>query len=155
HVERELKQLVPDVKKAQNVHSMLASCISALQSVIDKAEHGIFASFCAKIGVGHIREYEERQLKVVEKESQARLRYDQQIARLTHQSQFEEEQLQLTQGCLATTQEEEEVKVVELEEQKRVLQEEITSGQETIAKLRGGLKALNETLDEKTKTVEQ
>jgi DNA repair ATPase RecN len=73
-------------------------------------------------------------------------------------SQFEEEQLQLTQGRLATlkkTQEEEEVKVVELEEQKRVLQEEITSGQETIERLRGGLKALNETLDEKTKTVEQ
>ncbi|KAF8840540.1 RecF/RecN/SMC protein [Paxillus ammoniavirescens] len=158
HVERELKRLAPDVKKAQSAHSTLTSRISALQSVIDEAEHGIFASFCAKIGVSHIREYEERQLKVAEEESQARLRYDQQIARLTHQSQFEEEQLQLTQNRMATlkkTQEEEQVKVIELEEQKRVLQEEITSGQEAIENLRGGLKAFNETLDAKTKTVEQ
>ncbi|KIJ07381.1 hypothetical protein PAXINDRAFT_19420 [Paxillus involutus ATCC 200175] len=69
HVERELKRLVPNVKKAQNAHSTLTSHISALQSVIDEAEHSIFASFCAKIGVGHIQEYEEHQLKVAEKKA--------------------------------------------------------------------------------------
>jgi structural maintenance of chromosome 1 len=53
--------------------------------VIDSAEDGVFASFCSQIGVGNIREYEERQLKVAEEESQARLRFDQQVARLMHQ----------------------------------------------------------------------
>ncbi|KAF9225691.1 condensin complex subunit SMC1 [Gyrodon lividus] len=147
HVDRELKRLAPDLKKAQNAHSTLTLRISALQSVIDEAEHGVFGSFCAKIGVSHIREYEERQLKVAEEESQARLR-----------SQFEEEQFQLTQSRLATlkkTQEDEHAKVVELEEQKRDIQEEISSGQEAIEKLREGLGALNETLDGKTKIVEQ
>ncbi|KAF9233408.1 hypothetical protein BU15DRAFT_90371 [Melanogaster broomeanus] len=158
HVERELKRLAPEVKKAQTAHSTFTSRISALQSVIDDAEHGVFASFCGKIGVSHIREYEERQLKVAKQESQARLRFDQQIARLTHQSQFEDEQLQLTQSRLATlkkTQDDEEARVVELEEQKHQIQEEITSGQEAIEKLREGLNTLNEILDEKTKTVEQ
>ncbi|KIJ62116.1 hypothetical protein HYDPIDRAFT_169279 [Hydnomerulius pinastri MD-312] len=158
HVERELKKNTPDLKKAQSAHSTLTSRIAALQSVIDEAEHGVFASFCAKIGVSHVREYEERQLKVAEEEGQARLRYDQQIARLTHQSEFEEEQLKLTQARLATlkkTQEDEQAKVTDLEETKRQIQEEIAQAQETIEKLREELKALNETLDERTKTVEQ
>jgi structural maintenance of chromosome 1 len=52
--------------------------------VIDTAEDGVFISFCSHIGVENVREYEERQLKVAE-ESQAQLRFDQQVARLTHQ----------------------------------------------------------------------
>lgn len=70
--------------QAQAAHTSLASRISTLQSAIDEAEHDVFASFCTKIGVNHIREYEERQLKVAEEESQARNRFYQQIARLTH-----------------------------------------------------------------------
>ncbi|KAF8137566.1 RecF/RecN/SMC, partial [Boletus edulis] len=131
HVERELKKLAPDFKKAQTAHATLISRTSTLQSAIDEAEHGI--------GVSHIREYEERQLKVAEEESQARNRFDQQIARLTHQK----------------TQEDEEVKVVELENQKRQIQAEIASGQEAIENLRQGLNALNEALEEKNKVVEQ
>ncbi|KAI9569904.1 hypothetical protein HD554DRAFT_2088472 [Boletus coccyginus] len=143
---------------ARATHATLTSRISMLQSVIDEAERGVFASFCTKIGVDHIREYEERQLRVAEEESQARNRFDQQIARLTHQIQFEEEQLQLTQNRLATlkkTREDEEAKVVELEEQKRQIQVEIASGQEAIEILRQGLHALNEALEEKNKVVEQ
>lgn len=45
----------------------------------------MFGAFCQNIGVGNIREYEERQLRVAQEESQARLRFDTQIARLTHQ----------------------------------------------------------------------
>jgi len=71
--------------KAQAAHTTLTVQISTLRAVVDEAENGVFASFCTKIGVKDIREYEERQLKVAEEESQARLRYDQQIARLTHQ----------------------------------------------------------------------
>ena len=49
------------------------------------AEDGIFTTFCVQIGVSNIREYEERQLKIAQEESEARLRCDNQIARLTHQ----------------------------------------------------------------------
>jgi len=45
----------------------------------------VFGAFCRQIRVSNIREYEERQLKVAQEESEARLRFDTQIARLTHQ----------------------------------------------------------------------
>lgn len=158
HIERELRRLSPELKKAENAHSTLTSRIAALQDVIGEAEDGIFTSFCAKIGVRNVREYEERQLKVAEEESQARMRYDQQIARLTHQAQFEQEQLQLTQTRLANlrkTQEEEEAKVTELEKEKRRIQEEIAEAQEALEHLREGLNEFSNTQEEKNKAVEQ
>ncbi|KAG2151543.1 RecF/RecN/SMC [Suillus clintonianus] len=157
HAERELKKLSPELKKAQASHSKLSSQIAKLQSVIDSAEDGIFASFCSQIGVENVREYEERQLKVAEEESQARLRFDQQVARLTHQSQFEEEQLKLTQSRLATLRsaaEDEQRKVAELEEKKRTIQVEITEAQEGIAQLRETLQGLNDVLEERNKHVD-
>jgi structural maintenance of chromosome 1 len=63
----------------------LKSRIDGLTQTINAAEDAIFGSFCRKIGVTNIREYEERQLKIAQEESQARLRFDTQIARLTHQ----------------------------------------------------------------------
>ncbi|KAG6329522.1 hypothetical protein ID866_9567, partial [Astraeus odoratus] len=157
-VERELKKLAPERKKVETAYSTLTSRIAALRAVIDEAEDGVFSSFCANIGVRNVREYEERQLKIAEEESQARLRYDQQIARLTHQAQFEEEQLQLTQTRLTTirkTQEEEEAKVVELEEEKRRIQLQIDEARDALARLREGLNELNNSQEEKTKAVEQ
>jgi structural maintenance of chromosome 1 len=56
-----------------------------LSETINDAEDATFAAFCRKIKVDNIREYEERQLKVAQEESEARLRFDNQIARLTHQ----------------------------------------------------------------------
>ena len=41
--------------------------------------------FWGLIGVSNIREYEERKLKVVQEESGARLRFNNQIVRLTRQ----------------------------------------------------------------------
>ena len=57
-------------------------------TIVNAAEDGLFTTFCENIGVSNIREYEERQLKVAQEESQARLRYDTQIARLTNQYVF-------------------------------------------------------------------
>ena len=59
--------------------------IATLSATVNEAEDEVFAEFCGKIGVENIREYEEQQLKVAQEESQARLRFDTQIARLTNQ----------------------------------------------------------------------
>jgi structural maintenance of chromosome 1 len=56
-----------------------------LRSTVNAAEDQIFGAFCRSIGVSNIREYEERQLKIAQEESQARLRFDTQIARLSNQ----------------------------------------------------------------------
>lgn len=53
-------------------------------SVVDAAEDRVFGSFCREIGVANIRDYEARQLKLAQEESEARLRFETQIARLTH-----------------------------------------------------------------------
>ena len=58
--------------------------MDALAAVINEAEDDVFADFCEQIGVENIREYEERQLKLAQAESEARLQFDTQIARLTH-----------------------------------------------------------------------
>lgn len=62
--------------------------MSKLQDIIDEAESEIFGDFCRKIQISNIREYEDRQLKVAQEESEARLRFDAQISRLTHQYVF-------------------------------------------------------------------
>ena len=59
--------------------------MAQLQSVVDKAEREVFADFCEKYRFSSIREYEDRQLKSAQEESEIRLRFDTQISRLTHQ----------------------------------------------------------------------
>jgi structural maintenance of chromosome 1 len=51
---------------------------------MDEAEDQIYGAFCRDIGVANIRDYEARQLKVAQEESEARSRFETQIARLTH-----------------------------------------------------------------------
>jgi structural maintenance of chromosome 1 len=102
HIEKELKKTAPDLKKVHIsypvVPSFLLSCVSQAQTTytslkekieelaytVNSAEDQLFASFCQQINVPNIREYEERQLKAAQEESEARLRFDKQIARLTH-----------------------------------------------------------------------
>lgn len=71
--------------QATTNYDTLKSKIDELTSVIHAAEDEVFADFCRRINVTDIREYEGRQLKVVQEESEARLRFETQIARLTHQ----------------------------------------------------------------------
>jgi structural maintenance of chromosome 1 len=103
HIEKELKNLTPGLKKvrakflipftstflthikAHHSHNSLKEKSEELMTIVNAAEDAIFRTFCRKIGVSSIREYEERQLKVAQEESQARLRYDTQIARLMNQ----------------------------------------------------------------------
>lgn len=66
-------------------HNALLQKIEELSTVVDDADDRVFGDFCRRIGVANIREYEQRQLKLAQEESEARLRYDTQIARLTHQ----------------------------------------------------------------------
>jgi structural maintenance of chromosome 1 len=71
--------------QSQSTYGALSAKIQELQSTVFAAEDGVFEAFCHQIRVSNIREYEERQLKVAQEESEARLRFDTQIARLTHQ----------------------------------------------------------------------
>lgn len=131
--------------------------------------------FCEEIGVENIREYESRQLKVAQEESNVRLRFETQIARLTHQfvhiseymycsltlthsrSQFEEQQLQTLQERLAALDKAmatEEKAVKKLEAEKQAIEEELGEGEEIISQYQEELKEENEVLAERTSELE-
>lgn len=88
HVRGQLDALAPQVNAAAAVHEQLRDQVETLQAVISEADDSVFGDFCRKIGVGSIRDYEERQLKVAQAVSEARHRFDTQIARLTTQYVF-------------------------------------------------------------------
>ncbi|KAF9457597.1 condensin complex subunit SMC1 [Collybia nuda] len=158
HLERELKKNAPELKKVQANHTQLLDQVAELETVINAAEDQVFTAFCRKIKVSNIREYEERQMKVAQEESRARLQYETQISRLTHQSEFQAEGLKTARERLTnldthlTT---ERSNLTKWEGQKVVIQEEITAAEESIAALRGELAEIQETLEERTKVVEQ
>ena len=85
HIDRELRRLQPELRQAQTAYDTLKERIDALKSAIDEAESDVFSEFCEEVGCANIREFEERQLKASQEESAARLQFDTQIARLTHQ----------------------------------------------------------------------
>jgi structural maintenance of chromosome 1 len=88
HVREQLSILTPQVNAAAASHDQLREQIEALQAVISEADDSVFGDFCRRIGVSSIRDYEERQLKVAQAVSEARHRFDTQIARLTTQCVF-------------------------------------------------------------------
>ncbi|KAK7054035.1 structural maintenance of chromosomes protein [Favolaschia claudopus] len=158
HLDKELKKNAPELKKAQTTHDSLQKQITELSEVINNAEDSTFAAFCRKIKVANIREYEERQLKVAQEESEARLRFDNQIARLTHQSDFESDTLKTSVERMANLDKTigaEQANLEKLEEKKTAAQDDISESENAIGVLREDLSGLQETLDEKTKNVEQ
>jgi len=80
--------LGPQVNAAAASHDHLREQVETLQAVISEADDSVFGDFCRRIGVGNIRDYEERQLKIAQAVIEARHRFDTQIARLTTQYVF-------------------------------------------------------------------
>ncbi|VDB88229.1 unnamed protein product [Peniophora sp. CBMAI 1063] len=99
-IDRAIRENTPKLRKAKSDLDAAQSAYDALAAVVNSAEDGVFGDFCARIGVNHIREYEERTSRINQDESAARLKFDTQIARLKHQVQFEEEQLDATRQRL-------------------------------------------------------
>lgn len=56
--------------------------IDSIAQVVDAADDAIFNAFCRRIRVSSIREYEDVQLRLAQSESEARAKFDTQIARL-------------------------------------------------------------------------
>lgn len=85
NVRGQLNALAPQVNAAAAAQDQLREQVEALQAVISEADDSVFGDFCRRIGVGSIRDYEERQLEVAQAVNEARHRFDTQIARLTTQ----------------------------------------------------------------------
>ncbi|KAH6918179.1 cohesin complex subunit psm1 [Coprinopsis sp. MPI-PUGE-AT-0042] len=158
HTQKELKTLAPQLKKAESESAKLASRMEKLRGTVNAAEDQIFAAFCRSIGVSNIREYEERQLKIAQEESQARLRFDTQIARLSNQAAFEEEGLKAIKDRSTRLEAiigEQQAALTTLQQQHSTASGEITSAEERIGELKEELGELQAVLEEANKNVEQ
>ncbi|EJC99202.1 cohesin complex subunit psm1 [Fomitiporia mediterranea MF3/22] len=157
HIKTEMKRKSPELKQAKASHAALTEKMEALASVVNGAEDSVFTRFCAQIGVENIREYESRQLKVANEEAAARRHFETQIARLTHQSQFEEQQLATLRERLEALEaaiNSEHTAIATHEAEKQAVQEEIDQLQESITEFQEELKELNDLLDSRTKELE-
>lgn len=59
--------------------------MQALETAVNAADDEVFGEFCQRLSIDSVREYETVQLRAAEEESEARARFDAQIARLNHQ----------------------------------------------------------------------
>ncbi|KAI0028569.1 cohesin complex subunit psm1 [Vararia minispora EC-137] len=156
--DKSLRENNPALRKARTTLDALVEKTNGLAAIIDDAEGDVFRAFCDRIGVANIREYEERQLKVAQEESEARMLFDTQIARLTHQSQFEEEQLTTQRERLQRIDETTEIEEANIEKHTQTLAEtqaEIDTAQEEIKALQGEMGGLKEALEEKGGEVDE
>ncbi|KAG8849135.1 Structural maintenance of chromosomes protein 1 [Tulasnella sp. 330] len=157
HIEKEIKKQMPEVEKLDQAHSMRVQRMSELEEVIFAADDKIFNAFCRKIKVKNIRDYEQRQLKVAQEGSEARLRFETQIARLSHQSRFEADQLKGLEERLTTlkaTASKERKALKQLEAAQQAIQEEIDEAEVEIATLREDMQTSNVALEGKTKVLD-
>lgn len=59
--------------------------MQALETAVNAADDEVFGEFCQRLSIDSVRDYETVQLRAAEEESEARARFDAQIARLNHQ----------------------------------------------------------------------
>ncbi|KAE8234045.1 hypothetical protein CF326_g913 [Tilletia indica] len=96
------KTIEPKLKISRGSLQETTEKITGLAVTVNAAEDAVFAAFCERIGVENIREYEDTQLKALQERSEEQIEYESQLARLSHQSKFEEEQVGSIQERLAT-----------------------------------------------------
>ncbi|KAG8734029.1 Structural maintenance of chromosomes protein 1 [Ceratobasidium sp. 423] len=157
HVESELRKLTPEVEQAKASHDSAAEQIEELSNAINEAEDGVFAVFCQEVGVSNIREYEEQQLKAQTEELETKMRFESQIARLSHQIAFEEDQLNGINTRLQTLEQtvaNETAALEKLQGDKDRLAGQIDELQQELDEQREEVTHLNEVLAEATKILD-
>ena len=158
NIDKQLKEIRPKLRASQGELEKLRERMSSLEIVVNREEDRVFAQFCQRIGVANIREYEERQVKLMQQQSDARLQFDSQLARLTHQANFDKQQIQSTRDRLDTlkkTVAKEQQRIRELKAAKRGKQDEIDGILEEIKELEERLGELNEEYNGKKAILEE
>lgn len=85
----QVEQVNPQLDAARATVAAEEARTSGLRATIAAAEDEVFADFCERIGVPHIRAYEERQVHLLEAQAAARLQSETHVKRITHQLNFE------------------------------------------------------------------
>jgi structural maintenance of chromosome 1 len=151
-INEQLAQTQPKLAEAQQVLAASDARFAALTDTINAADDDVFAAFCARIGVEHIREYRGRQLQVLEREKDARQEFELQMKRLQHTLAFEESEFAKLNARLELNQRvvtKETERMAALTQEKAELQQQIEAIKAEIAELTKRLAELKEEAEEK------
>lgn len=163
-VQDELKALRKRAEGHQKTISALEKELEQLErqaathrDVIEREEDAIFTDFCDRIGVNDIREYEEKQLRTAQEDSQRMLKFDKQIARLNNQIRFQSEQVDLIKDRLQRLREvadKSRKTLKQCEADQTAKQQEIAALEQEVSDLREALEQLEATHQEKVSALE-
>ncbi|KAJ3184408.1 Structural maintenance of chromosomes protein 1 [Gaertneriomyces sp. JEL0708] len=180
----ELEHILPEIAKvAQHIQS-LADSLSAMEeeiqgydATVQQVENEVFASFCRRVGLRNVREFEERRVMLEQEGSEKRMEFETQKAKVENQIEFEKsrhessvERIRKIQKAIQTDQqrlkalEEERAEILEgikdLEEsihhageQVGRIKEELETKQANVTAVKKEIAALNKEYEARNKAV--
>lgn len=149
---KKVSELDKTVSKLEDELAQLDEQAAAHRDVIEREEDAIFSTFCARIGVRDIREYEEKQLRTAQEGNAETLKFETHVARLQNQIRFQTEQVDETQrrlDSLEATAQKQRVSLEQLDEELEAQRAEIERLEQEVKDLRLALERVQETLAEK------
>lgn len=102
NIEKQDREIAPRSAAALAGMKTTEEQVASLEATVNVEDDEVFAGFCQRIGVANIREYEQRQLSLFERQKDVRLEFETHMKRLEHQINFTKSQIQAQEGRLRT-----------------------------------------------------
>ncbi|KAH7729192.1 SMC familyC-terminal domain containing protein [Aphelenchoides avenae] len=123
--------------------------IDKLDASKNQIEDKVFADFCRRVGIRHIREYEQRELRFHEEMQRKLGQCDVELDRLKNELEY------LRSESKSGSVKREKEKIAALKKEQAKVQEKLDKEQETLANLEAGLEQLHEEVKVKKEEVEK
>ena len=88
-IDRELRSTLPALAAAEEARDKTAAEVAKVEARIHDIEDDVYAEFSKSVGVANIREYESRNLTMLQEAAEAGAKFAQQRAKLTEQLNYE------------------------------------------------------------------
>ncbi|XP_038164961.1 structural maintenance of chromosomes protein 1B [Cyprinodon tularosa] len=138
----ELSNLKCQIQMQQESLEAKDAEIKRIRQQIDQIEDEVFADFCAQIGVGSIREFEQEHLKLQEEVDKKRLEFESQRDRLKAQLEYNKEHLVQEKKKLHSMEDKvskEEQAIAESKEDEKKLLQVVEEGQNKLQEMKNQL----------------
>lgn len=158
NIDKQLKELEPRIKEARSTAEDIEAEFESVADIVASDDDDLFGAFCARIGVANIREYEETQLQVLERQKEARLEFETHLKRLERQMTWIKSSIAFQEERLATNEsiiQKESGRLEKFAEEKAAVQASIDEINEGIAKSEGRLAELREEYEAKSEALSE
>jgi structural maintenance of chromosome 1 len=156
-LDKKIQGLSSQVDAATTERDTLAQSIATFTKIIEAAEGDIFADFCRRVGIKNIKEYEASALVQDQQETETNLKFQKQISRLTHQIEFERDQLDTIESrlqSLVTMGDKEKTNLATSRQELETTRAELSEIEEELESMREELKALEDAVLERQQAAE-